>query len=130
MFSPSKLLKLTWEVNLGSIISTFLTLSPFSGGKYPNLMICSLLYRETLSHDFSKKRKANRLKFCIRHAFMVLMTQAKFHFNRMRVTLVFGIWASEAPSPGPLQHFKNALNLNKITHSSIKSRDQSTFSDI
>ena len=28
---------------------------------------------------------------------MVIMTHAKFHFNRLMLTLIFGIWASEKP---------------------------------
>ena len=29
---------------------------------------------------------------------MVIMTHAKFHFNRLMLTLIFGIWVSEPPS--------------------------------
>ena len=28
---------------------------------------------------------------------MGIMTHAKFHFNRLTLTLIFGIWASEPP---------------------------------
>ena len=28
------------------------------------------------------------------------MTHAKFHFNWLMLTLIFGIWASEPPGPG------------------------------
>ena len=49
-------------------------------------MTCSLLDGEILRH-ISKKRKATRLKFSIRHAFMAIMTHAKFHFNGLMVTL-------------------------------------------
>ena len=28
---------------------------------------------------------------------MTIMTHAKFHFNRLMLTLIFGIWASETP---------------------------------
>ena len=28
---------------------------------------------------------------------MAIMTHAKFHFNRLMLTLIFGIWASEPP---------------------------------
>ena len=30
---------------------------------------------------------------------MAIMTHAKFHFDRLMLTLIFGIWASEPP-PG------------------------------
>ena len=32
---------------------------------------------------------------------MAIMTRAKFHFNRLLLTLIFGIWASELKPPGP-----------------------------
>ena len=28
---------------------------------------------------------------------MEIMTHAKFHFNRLMLTLIFGVWASEPP---------------------------------
>ena len=28
---------------------------------------------------------------------MDIMTRAKFHFNRLMLTLIFGVWASEPP---------------------------------
>ena len=31
---------------------------------------------------------------------MAIITHAKFHFNRLMVTLIFGIKASEPPGPG------------------------------
>ena len=31
---------------------------------------------------------------------MAIMTFAKFYFNRLMLTLIFGIWASEPPGPG------------------------------
>ena len=31
---------------------------------------------------------------------MAIMTHAKFHFNWLMLTLIFGIWASESPGPG------------------------------
>ena len=31
---------------------------------------------------------------------MAIMTDAKFHFNWLMLTLIFGIWASEPPRPG------------------------------
>ena len=30
---------------------------------------------------------------------MAIMNHAKFHFNRLMLTLIFGIWASELPPP-------------------------------
>ena len=30
---------------------------------------------------------------------MDIMTRAKFHFNQMMLTLIFGVWASEPPPP-------------------------------
>ena len=36
---------------------------------------------------------------------MDIMTQAKFHFNRLMLTLIFGVWASEPP-PGPGERLK------------------------
>ena len=32
---------------------------------------------------------------------MAIMTHTKFHSNRLMLTLVFGIWASEPPPPPP-----------------------------
>ena len=99
-----KVLKLTWRVNFGSRrtildIKThfFFKLDPFSGGKYPNFMTCSLLLREILWRHIFKTRRAIRLKFYIRNAFMAIMIRAKFHFNWLMLTLIFGIWASEPP---------------------------------
>ena len=31
---------------------------------------------------------------------MAIMTHAKFHFNWLMLTLIFGIWAFEPPGPG------------------------------
>ena len=31
---------------------------------------------------------------------MAIMILAKFHFNWLMLTLIFGIWASEPPGPG------------------------------
>ena len=46
-----------------------------------------------------ENRTATRFKFCIRHAFMAIMTSEKFHFNLLMVTLIFGIWAFDPPGP-------------------------------
>ena len=50
---------------------------------------------------------------------MAAMTHAKFHFNRLMLTLSFGIWASEPPSPfGPGEGLKRpglvGLNIGNI----------------
>ena len=58
-------------------------------------MTRSLIPREILWRHISKTRRAIRLKFCIRNAFMAIMTYTKFHFNWLMLTLIFGIWASE-----------------------------------
>ena len=47
----------------------------------------------------SKTRRAISLKFCIRNAFMDIMTHAKFHLNWLMLTLIFGIRSSEPPPP-------------------------------
>ena len=36
---------------------------------------------------------------------MDIMTHAKFHFNRLMLTLIFGVWASEPPL-GPGERLK------------------------
>ena len=36
---------------------------------------------------------------------MAIMTHAKFHFNWLMLTSIFGIWASEPP-PGPGERLK------------------------
>ena len=69
--------------------------NPFSEGKEPNPMTRSLLLREILWRHISKTRRAISLKFCIRNAFMDIMIHAKFHFNRLMLTLIFGIRVSE-----------------------------------
>ena len=38
---------------------------------------------------------------------MDIMTHAKFHFNRLMLTLIFGVWVSEPPPPlGPGEQLK------------------------
>ena len=37
---------------------------------------------------------------------MDTMTHAKFHFNRLMLTLIFGVWASEPPLPRPGERLK------------------------
>ena len=41
----------------------------------------------------------------MRNAFIDIMAHAKFYFNRLMLTLIFGIWASEPP-PGPGERLK------------------------
>ena len=48
------------------------------------------------------------LKFYMRNAFMDIMTHAKFHFNRLMLTLIFGIRASEPPPPRAWQTTEKA----------------------
>ena len=52
---------------------------------------------EILWRHISKTKRAISHKFRIRNAFMGIMTRAKFHFNRLMLTLIFGVWASELP---------------------------------
>ena len=54
----------------------------------------------------SKNRKATTVKFCIRHAFMVIMTHANSHFKRLMITLIFGIWTCELTPPRPGEQLK------------------------
>ena len=82
----------------------------FFGDQYPYLMTCSLFPRENLWHHICKARRAISLKFCIKNAFIAIMTHAKFHCNWLTSTLIFGIGASEFPfgpgkwrkRPGPI----------------------------
>ena len=39
---------------------------------------------------------------------MAIMTRAKFLFNRLMLTLIFGIWASERPPPRAWQTTEKA----------------------
>ena len=55
----------------------------------------------------SKPKRAIDLQFCIRNAFIDIMTHAKFNFNQLMLTLIFGIWASEPLPPlGPGEQLK------------------------
>ena len=65
--------------------SSLLKLNPFSGGKYPRSMTCSLLEREILWCHISKTSKAAKFKFCIRHAFITIMTYAKFYLSQLMI---------------------------------------------
>ena len=40
---------------------------------------------------------------------MAIITDAKFHFNQLMLTLIFGIWASETPGPGKFCKMKTTL---------------------
>ena len=40
------------------------------------------------------------------HKNSAIMTHDKSHFSRLMLTLIFGIWASEPPSPGPGERLK------------------------
>ena len=46
---------------------------------------------------------------------MAIMTHAKFDFNWLMLTLIFGIWASEPP-PGPGERLKRPglIGLNHV----------------
>ena len=37
---------------------------------------------------------------------MVIMSHAKFHFNGLMLSLIFGIRASKPPPPGPYERLK------------------------
>ena len=44
---------------------------------------------------------------------MAIMTHVKFHFNRLMLTLIFGIWASEPPpETGERQKRPGLIGLN------------------
>ena len=46
-----------------------------------------------------KTESLARLKLNIRDAFIAIGSHAKFHFNRLMITLIFGIRVCEAPLP-------------------------------
>ena len=52
---------------------------------------------------------------------MSIMTHAKFHFNWLMLTLIFGIWASEPP-PGPGERLKRPglIGLKEWVRSKLK----------
>ena len=45
---------------------------------------------------------------------MAMMTHAKFHSNRLMLTLIFGIWASEPPGPGDRLKRPGLIGLRRI----------------
>ena len=48
---------------------------------------------------------------------MEIMTHAKFHFNRLMLTLIFGVWASEPPlGPGERLKRPGLIGLNCCKH--------------
>ena len=52
---------------------------------------------------------------------MAIMTHAKFHFNRLMLTLIFGIWASEPPTPpGPSERLKRPGLIGLIIRSTSR----------
>ena len=61
------------------------------------------------------------LKFCIRNAFIDLMTHAKFYFNQLMLTLIFGMQASEL-SLGPGERLKRSglIGLMPFKYSKFK----------
>ena len=46
---------------------------------------------------------------------MDIVTHAKFHFNWLMLTLIFGIRASERPPPGPGERLKKPDPIYKIS---------------
>ena len=56
---------------------------------------------------------------------MAIMTHAKFHFNWLMLTSIFGIWASESPPPGPGERLKRPglIGLRRI----VQKRDGKVF---
>ena len=99
--SAWKLLKLTWGVNYESrrtildIKTRFSKVKSVFRGKKSNRMTCSLLLRKILWRHISKTKRDINFKFCIRNAFMDIMTHAKLNFNQLMLTLIFRIRASE-----------------------------------
>ena len=59
---------------------------------------------------------------------MAIMTHAKFHFNWLMLTLIFGIWASEPP-PGPGERLKRPglIGLNYYKNVSFFERMQAIY---
>ena len=45
---------------------------------------------------------------------MVIMTHAKFQFNWLMLTLIFGIRASEPPPPGPGERLKTEARSDRV----------------
>ena len=82
-------------------------------------MTRSVLPREILWRHISKTKRAISLKFCIRNAFMDIMTHAKFYFNRLMLTLIFVIRASEPPPRAWRTTEKAGLDRVKISCVSI-----------
>ena len=92
-------------------------------------MTPSLLLREILWRHISKTKKPISLKFCTRNALMAVMIHTKFHFNRLMLTLIFCIWASDPPrawwttekaGPDRVKWNKTTLFHIKLWHSALK----------
>ena len=63
--------------------------------------------------SYLQTKRAINLKFCIRNAFIDIMTHAKFNFNQLMLTLIFGIRASEPPlGPGERLKRQGLIGLN------------------
>ena len=70
---------------------------------------------------------------------MAIMTHAKFHFNRLMLTLIFGIRPSEPPGPGERRKKPGLIGLrSKYAHRKTRRQtrnisghaDNSEFSEI
>ena len=53
---------------------------------------------------------------------MVVLTHGKFHFNRVMVTLIFGIRASDPPGPGERMKKPDLIGLKATFHLTISVR--------
>ena len=61
-------------------------------------MTGSLLLRELdFVTSYLENWKSYQPQICIENAFIAITTHAKFQFNRLMLTLIFGIRASEPP---------------------------------
>ena len=76
----------------------FSKLNPFSGGKYTKFMTVSLFRGKFCDVISPKLEKLPDSNFA---SGMVILTDAKFDFSRLMVTLISGIRASEPPPPPP-----------------------------
>ena len=60
---------------------------------------------------------------------MAIMTPAKFHFNWLMLTLLFGIWASEPP-PGPGERLKRPGLIGLRDHKTPIKRFQDSYQEV
>ena len=79
-------------------------------------MTRSLPLRKILWRHISKTKRAINLKFCIRNAFIDIMTLAKFNFNQLMLTLIFSIRASEPPRAWRTTEKAGPDRVNPIWH--------------